>query len=115
MCLKLDITEPLRWFLNSEPLKHKHFPAGVDERAAEEEAVHRLVHQPIKHHLPVPWANGDPQLEVAPLAQVVVADGEQVDHFHVKGHGGAQGDGRQLVGHLFTVDKNSTWSGNKHL
>lgn len=95
----------------SSPLltsKHKHFPAGVGERAAEEEGVHRLVHQPVKHHLPVPWSNGHPQLEVAPLTQVIVADGEQVHHFHVKGYSRAHGDGGQLVGHLFTVYKHST-------
>lgn len=95
--------------INGPVLKHEHLPAGVDERAAEEEAVHRLVHQPIKHHLPVPRADGHPQLEAAALAQVVVvADGEQVHHLHVEGDGGAHGDGGQLVGHLFAVDKHST-------
>lgn len=39
---------------HQELLKHEHLPPGVDEGAAEVEAVHRLVHQPIKHHLPVP-------------------------------------------------------------
>lgn len=92
-----------------EPLKHKRFPAGVGERAAEEEGVRCLVHQPIKHHLPVPWSNGNPQLEVGPFAQVVVADRDQAHHFHVKGHSWAHGDGGQLVGHLFTVYKYSTW------
>lgn len=87
-------------------LKHEDFPAGVDEGAAEEEAVYRLVHQPIKDHLPVPGADGHPQLKMAALAQVVVADGEQVDHLHVKGHGRAHGDGWKLIGHLFTVDEN---------
>lgn len=96
----------------SVPLKHKNFPAGVNEGAAEVEAVHRLVHQPIKHHLSVPGTDGHPELEVAPLAQVVVADGEQAHHLHVKGHSGANGDSGQLVGHLFTVDKNSTIGGN---
>lgn len=93
-----------------EPLKHEHLPAGVDERAAEEEAVHRLVHQPVEHHLPVPRADGHPQLEVAALAQVVVADGKQVHHLHVKGDSGAHGDGGQLVGHLLTIDKHGTWT-----
>lgn len=91
-------------------LIHEHLPAGVDERAAEEEAVHRLVHQPVEHHLPVPWADGHPQLEVAALAQVVVADGEQVHHLHVEGDGGAQHDGGKLVGHLFAVDEHGTWT-----
>lgn len=90
-------------------LKHEHLPAGVDEGAAEEEAVHRLVHQPIEHHLAVPRADRHPQLEVAALARVVVADGEQAHHLHVKGDGGANGDGGQLVGHLFPVDENGTW------
>lgn len=89
-------------------LKHEHLPAGVDEGAAEEEAVHRLVHQPIEHHLAVPRADRHPQLEVAALARVVVADGEQAHHLHVKGDGGANGDSRQLVGHLFPVDENGT-------
>lgn len=89
-------------------LKHEHLPAGVGEGAAEEEAVHRLVHQPIEHHLAVPRADRHPQLEVAALARVVVADGEQAHHLHVKGHGGANGDGGQLVGHLFPVDENGT-------
>lgn len=81
----------------------------MDKGAAEGEAVHRLVQQPIKHHLAVPRANGHPQLGAATLAEVViVADGEQVDHLHVEGDGGAQGDGGQLVGHLLTVDKHST-------
>lgn len=84
----------------------------MDEGAAEEEAVYRLIHQPVEHHLPVPGADGHPQLEVAGLTQVVVADGEQVDHLHVEGHGRAHGDGRKLVGHLFTVDKNSTVGGD---
>ena len=96
-----------------ELLIHEHLPAGVDERAAEEEAVHRLVHQPVEHHLPVPRADGHPQLEVAALAQVVVADGEQVHHLHVKGDGGAQHDGGKLVGHLFAVDEHGTWT-SKH-
>lgn len=56
-------------------LKHENFPAGVDEGAAEEEAVHRLVHQPVEHHLPVPGADRHSQLKMAALAQVVVADG----------------------------------------
>lgn len=96
--------------LHDPALIHEHLPAGVDERAAEEEAVHRLVHQPVEHHLPVPWADGHPQLEVAALAQVVVADGEQVHHLHVEGDGGAQHDGGKLVGHLFAVDEHGTWT-----
>lgn len=81
------------------------FPARVDEGAAEEEAVHRLVHQPVEHHLAAARADGHAQLEVAAVAQVVVAaaDGEQVHHLHVKGHGRAGGDGGKLVGHFFAV------------
>lgn len=99
-----------RWkWVSKDPLKHEHFPAGVDEGASEEQAVHGLVHQPVEHHLPVPRADGDAQLEVPALAQVVVADGEQVDHLHVEGHSGAHGDGWQLIGHLFTVHKHGAW------
>lgn len=91
-------------------LIHQHLPARVHERAAEEEGVHSLVHQPIKHHLPVPRTNGHPQLEAAAIQVVVAAEGKHVHHLHVEGDGGAQGDGGQLIGHLFTVDKDGAWT-----
>lgn len=84
----------------------------MDEGAAEGQAVHCVVQQPIKDHLPVPRADGHPELGSASLPQVVVlADGgEEADHLHVEGDSGAQADGRQLVGHLLPVDKHGTWT-----
>lgn len=83
----------------------------MHERTAKEEGVHSLVHQPIKHHLPAPRADGHPQLEAAAVQVVVVAaDGKHVHHLHVEGDGGADGDGGQLIGHLFTVDEDGAWT-----
>ena len=93
------------WFQTNKQTKirliHQNLPTRVHKRTGEEKAVHGLVQQPIKDHLPVPGANGHPQLEAA------AADRTHVHHLHVKGDGRAEGDGRQLIGHLFTVDKHN--------
>lgn len=68
---------------NNNSLKHQNLPARVDKGAAEKEAVRcRLVHKPIKHHLPVPRTDGHSEFEAR-----AVALRQQVHHFHVKGHG----------------------------
>lgn len=94
------------------PSEDQNLPAGVDEGAAEGQAVHRLVQQPIKDHLAAPRADGHPELGSAslPLVVVVADGGEEADHLHVEGDGGAQADGRQLIGHLLPVDKHGTWT-----
>lgn len=96
---------------NNNSLKHQNLPARVDKRAAEKEAVRcRLVHKPIKHHLPVPRTDGHSEFEAR-----AVALRQQVHHLHVKGHGWSCGDGRKVVGHLFTINSNSTWKEKRHL
>lgn len=93
-------------------LENQHFPAGVCEGTAEEEAVHNLVEQPIENHLPVPWTNRNPQLEAARITWVVVVAGKNADHFHVEGDGWADGDGGKLIGHFFPVNEYSTCGRN---
>lgn len=96
--------------------ENQNLPARVHKGAAKVETIHSLVQQPIEHHFPVARANCYPEFEAGSIVRVVVsADREQVDHFHVEGHGRAYGDRWQLVGHLFPVHKHgayetdSTW------
>lgn len=88
--------------------ENQHFPARLCEGAAEAEAVHNLVNQPIKHHLPAPRANRNPQLEAASITWVIVVSRINADHLHVEGDGWAYGDCWKLIGHFFPVNKHST-------
>lgn len=71
----------------SATLENQHFPARLCERTAKEEAVHDLVDQPIKNHLPAPRANSDPQFEATRIIRVIVVSRINANHLHVESDG----------------------------